>query len=188
MSGRAVAESSGCPISRSGNTYASVSPKFRLTWRRCAVPERSITLAATKRKGWRASERKETPRMARRHFQTGCLTKKGKAWVFRYREYQIQSDGTVRPVHKSISLGRVKWSEAVQTRDEFLRRHELHGNRPRAAMTLNDFWSQYFQPQIVQKKRLNTQKLYGHLYRNHISTHLGGLKLCDLGRYDIQAF
>jgi integrase len=152
------------------------------------VAERSVTLAATDRKGWRADERKEKSLMARRHFQTGCLTKKGKVWVFRYREYQIHTDGTIRPVHKSISLGRIKWSEAVCARDDFLRKHCLHGNRPRAAMTLNDFWSQYFQPQIVQKKRLNTQKLYTHLYRNHIGANLGSLKLCDLSRYDIQAF
>lgn len=126
--------------------------------------------------------------MARRHFQTGCLTKKGNVWVFRYREFHLQAEGTIRTVHKSISFGRVTRTEAVRAKDEFLRKHCLEGNRPKAAMTVDDFWTRYFQPQIVQKKRLNTQKLYGHLYRKHIGPYLGGRKLCDLCRYDIQEF
>ena len=152
------------------------------------MTEGTGTLAADRRRVERANEGKENSRMARRHFQTGCLTKKGKVWVFRYREFYLQADGTIRIVHKSISFGRVTRSEAVRGKDVFLRKHCIQGIRPKAAMTVEDFWTRYFQPQVLQKKRLNTQKLYGHLYDKHIGPWFGSRQLCDLLRYDVQEF
>lgn len=126
--------------------------------------------------------------MTRRHHQSGCLIKKGSVWVFRYREFHIQADSSIQSVHKSVSFGRVARSEAVRAKDEFLRKHGLDGNRPKAAMTVEDFWTRYFQQQILEKKRLATQKLYRNLYGKHIGPHFGGRQLSDLSRYDVQEF
>ncbi len=43
------------------------------------------TLAGDAGKGGRANEKENLP-MARRRYQNGCLFKRGKNWVLRYRE------------------------------------------------------------------------------------------------------
>jgi integrase len=126
--------------------------------------------------------------MARRHFQTGCLIKKRKSWIFRYYEYEKQADGRVERVYRSVSFGPIKRSEAIKLRDDITRKLGLRGNRPKAAMSVSEFWSQHFREQIVEKKRLNTRKLYGSLYSKHIEPHFGQEKLCDIGRFDVQEF
>ncbi len=126
--------------------------------------------------------------MARRHHQTGCLFKKGQNWVFRYREYQIGSDGTVNPVHRSVSFGAITRLEASRARDALQRRLALAGERPKAAMTLKEFWTGFFDPHIIQKKQPSTQELYAHLFRNHIDPHLGSTVLSEIGRFHIQEF
>jgi integrase len=127
--------------------------------------------------------------MARRHFQTGCLTKKGKSWVFRYREYQLQADGSQKAIRKSVAFGQVSWPEAVRLRDDFVRHHGLRERtRPKAGMTVKEFWTLHFEPHILQKKRRSTQKMYLSLYHKHIEGVFGSEKLCDIERYGIQEF
>ncbi len=77
---------------------------------------------------------------------------------------------------------------SAKARDEFLRRNALQGNRPKAALTLDEFWTLHFEPQIVRKKRVSTQKLNGHLFRKHIRDRFRDRKLCDITTYDIQQF
>ncbi len=137
--------------------------------------------------GQQANEGKDNL-MARHGRQAGCLTRKGKVWIFRYREERFKADRSTLTVHRSVSFGAVNRQEATRLRDDYIRRHGLAGNRPKAAMTLNEFWGLYFEPQIVSKKRPNTQKLYAHLFRNHLSPYFGTMKLSDITRYDVQAF
>jgi integrase len=126
--------------------------------------------------------------MARRHFQTGCLTKKGRSWVFRYREYQIGADGTVQSVHRSVSLGAIKRQEAIRASEDIQREQSLRGERPKAAMTLREFWENHFEPQIIRKKRTNTRKAYAVAFNKHIRPAFGEKKLCDITRFEVQQF
>ncbi len=148
-----------------------------------------VTLSADAGKAVRANGGKGRLPMARRHFQTGCLAKKGASWVFRYREYEIRADRTQVTVHKSVSFGPVSRSQAIELRDEVVRRRGLRERtRPKAGMTVDEFWTRHFEPHVVEKERTNTRKMHQGLYRRHVKIHFESKKLYDVGTYEIQEF
>src|SRR5690348_15175767 len=126
--------------------------------------------------------------MIRRRFQVGGLEKRGRTYRLRYRLDILGKDGALaRRERKSVGLGKVSKQEAIRLRDEFIRRHGVGMNRPKATMTLGEFWDLHFVPNIVTKKSHYTQMLYAALFRNHIQPGLGHTSICDITRGDIDA-
>src|SRR2546422_1109999 len=89
----------------------------------------------------RISEQPKEAIMIRRRFQVGGLEKRGRTYRLRYRLDILGKDGTLaHRERKSVGLGRVTKQEAIRLRDEFIRRHGVGMNRPKATMTLGEFW------------------------------------------------
>src|SRR2546422_1620094 len=101
----------------------------------------------------RISEQPKEAMMIRRRFQIGALEKRGRTYRLRYRVDIIGKDGTVaHRERKSVPFGKVTKQEAIRLRGEFIRRHGISKNRPKATMTLGEFWNLHFVPNIVRKK------------------------------------
>lgn len=127
--------------------------------------------------------------MARRRYQKGCLFKKGKHWVLRYREDVLNPDGTAGRVHRSIVLGALRTRrEAEKAADTYTRKINDGSHRPLATITLADFWESYFEPEILPTLKYSTCRLYQILSEKHLLPALGRQKLCDVGRIHIQRF
>jgi hypothetical protein len=94
-------------MSKWGNASASARATLRPIWRLCAVDENGGTLVPDRRRSGRVNEGKETP-LTRRRCQKGCLVRKGKNWVLRYREDILNPDGTVGHIHRSLVLGALR--------------------------------------------------------------------------------
>jgi len=145
-------------------------------------------MIATAGKSGRANERKEI-RMARRRYQQGCVFKRGKNWVLRYREDVLNPDGTVGRTHRSVSLGHFcSKHEVWRAAESYLRKTNDTSRRPRTTITLHDFWSIYFAPEILPTLKFSTQKLYHILATKHLLPALGCERLCDIARVQIQQF
>ena len=60
--------------------------------------------------------------MARRRYQNGCIFKRGKNWVLRYREDIRNHDGSIERIHRSVVLGVIaNKKEAKREADKRLR-------------------------------------------------------------------
>ena len=146
------------------------------------------TLVSDRRRSGRVNEGKEIP-LTRRRYQKGCLVKKGKNWVLRYREDMLNQDGTVGRIHRSLVLGALRTkAEAQRAADACLRRTNDVARQPQSTITLHDFWNAYFEPEILPTLKYSTQRLYQILAAKHLLPALGNHKLCELVRVHIQQF
>jgi len=127
--------------------------------------------------------------MARRRFQNGWVFKKGRNWVFRYREDIRRLDGTVFRKQRSVVLGRLRGKREAQT-EATKRLRAINGGaqRPQSSMTFSDFWNEYFDPEVIEKRKISTQQMYRYLAQKHLLPFLGTRPLCDLARGEIQDF
>jgi integrase len=141
-----------------------------------------------RRKSGRVNKGKEFS-LTRRRYQKGCLVKKGKNWVLRYREDILNTDGTIGRIHRSLVLGALRSKrEAQRAADACLRKINDGARQPQATITLTDFWDTYFEPEILPTLKYSTQKLNRILAAKHLLPTLGNHKLCDLSRMHIQQF
>src|SRR5438094_10327215 len=112
----------------------------------------------------RISKQLKEALMIRRRFQIGALEKGGRTYRLRYRVDIIGRDGTVGcRERKSVPFGKVTKQQAIRLRDEFIRRHGITMNRPKATMTLGEFWNLHFVPNSVTEKSHYSQRLYAQL-------------------------
>jgi integrase len=125
----------------------------------------------------------------RRRYQKGCLFKKGKNWVLRYREDTLNPDGNLGRVHRTVVLGSMRTvREARKAADVHLRKINDGSYRPQSTATLENFWESYFEPEILPTLKYSTRTLYRILTSKHILPSLGGQRLCDIARLHIQQF
>jgi len=149
----------------------------------------AVTLPDDAGKGGRASEGKDGIAMARRRYQNGCVFKRGRNWVLRYREDIRQTDGALTRVHRSIVLGPFGCKkEARQAAENHLCELNVGTARPQAAITFGDFWHRYFALEVLSKRKFATREVYGYLARAHLLPFFGGQRLCDITRFEVQAF
>jgi integrase len=125
--------------------------------------------------------------MARRRYQKGCLFKKGKNWVLRYREDVLNPDGSAGRVHRSVVLGSLRTRrEAERAADTYTRKINDGSHRPQATISLCDFWERYFEPEILPTLKYSTRTLYQILASKHILPALGQQRLCDIAHLHVQ--
>lgn len=126
--------------------------------------------------------------MNRRHRGEGSLLKRGRSWEYRYREYRIEDDGTEKPIHRSVSFGRLKARrEAEQARDDFLIKIGRL-DQPRAGMSLRTFWERYFVPEILPSYKSSTRSMFTSLFNHHLGPDLGSRKLYEISQFDVQHY
>jgi len=125
----------------------------------------------------------------RRRYQVGSLEKRNGVYRLRYRVDVIGASGRVeRRKRESITLGKISKRAARRKRDEFLAQHGI-GDAPKAEMAFTDFWHSHYWPNAVEEKRdSSTQKFYTSLFTNHIEPVFGQTALCDIKRFNIEAF
>jgi integrase len=127
--------------------------------------------------------------MARRRFQKGCLFKRGKNWVLRFREDVVNPDGSSGRVHRSVVLGAISGKkEAQRQADSQLLKLNSGTHRPQAVITLDEFWHRYFVPEMFPTLKFSTRKLYASLVNKHLLPYFGGHKLSDIQRVQVQHF
>ena len=127
--------------------------------------------------------------MARPRYQRGYLRKRGENWEVRFREDFIGSDGKLRRRHRSVVLGFLKTKKEAQRRAEAcLRSINQGGRRPQFDITVSDFWSSYFEPEILPNLKFSTRQLYGCLFRKHLLPYFGERKLHEIVRVEVQQF
>jgi integrase len=134
--------------------------------------------------GWRV-ERKVS--MARRRWQAGCIFKRSKNWILRYREDVLNPDGSIRRKHRSLVLGPLQTkSEAHRAAEAYLQPLNGNSRRPVAAISLTDFWQNHFARDILPTLKKNTRLLYTNLFSNHVQPMFGKVPICELTQPEIQ--
>src|SRR5690348_13916974 len=95
---------------------------------------------------------KET-RMARRRFQNGCVFKRGKVWVLRYREDVRNEDGSLGRVQQSVVLGDFNGKKEAKNQASAVL-HDLNSgpHRPQSTMAVSQFWQVYCVPELALRK------------------------------------
>jgi len=138
--------------------------------------------------GGRLNEGRET-RMTRHRFQNGWIIKKGKNFVLRYREDVRAADGTIKRVQRSVVLGALPGKRQAKTEAARILRDIYSGTwRPQSAMTFADFWNSYFDPEVIERRKLSTRQMYHYLGKKHLLPYFGKRPLCDLTRREVQDF
>ena len=113
--------------------------------------------------------------MARRRFQTGCLTKLGKRrkiWVIRWREDVLRDDGTVGRIQRAETIGTVaelpNRRDALAKMEERLREVNQGTAKPESTMTLDAFVESQWKVLALPNFKASTQ----HGYRTVLNTHV----------------
>jgi integrase len=142
-----------------------------------------------RRKGGRVNEREEIARMARRRYQKGCLFRRGKSWVLRYREDVRNPSGSLERIHRCVVLGLFEHKkDARRAADSYLLQFNNGTRRPQTTITFEDFWKEYFDKEVIPTRKLATQESYRNLARVHLLPFFGRQRLSDITRYDVQTF
>lgn len=113
--------------------------------------------------------------MARRRFQTGCLTKIGKRrkiWVIRWREDVLRDDGSVGRIQRAEMIGSVaelpNRRDALAKMGERLREVNQGTARPEATMTFETFVDSQWKVLALPNFKASTQ----HGYKTVLATHV----------------
>jgi integrase len=135
--------------------------------------------------GWRVGS--EAFPMARRRWQGGCIFKRSKNWILRYREDVLNPDGSIRRKHRSLVLGSLhSKTEARRAAEAYLQPLNGNSRRPVAAISLADFWQNHFARDILLTLKKNTRLLYTNLFSNRVRPILGKVPICELTQPEIQ--
>lgn len=130
--------------------------------------------------------------MARRNsYQKGCLFKRGRNWVARWREKVIEPDGSLGTRQPSVVLGRIaelSKSEAQNLLNAKLQPLNQGRQRPQTMLTLEEFVRDYWEPAVKPFIRETTLAAYQMLLRSHILPRFGKAKLTDISRADAHTF
>jgi integrase len=109
--------------------------------------------------------------------------------VLRYREDVLNPDGSPGRLHRSVVLGSFRTRrEAQRAADVELRTVNDGAHRPQMTITLADFWTTYFEPEILPTLKYSTRTLYRLLAKKHLLPALGHHPLRDLARLHVQQF
>lgn len=127
--------------------------------------------------------------VARPRYQKGYVRLRGQNWEVRFREDYLDGERRLRRRHRSVVLGSFRTKkEAQRAADAYLRPLNQGACRPRMDITLADFWSRYYQPEILPTLKVSTQKLYLSLFQVHLLPALGTRKLAEIQRLEVQRF
>ena len=134
------------------------------------------------------------PLMARHRYQDGCVFRRGtrrKVWVGRWREAKMGPGAGTQVVLRSKVLGPVSEIPTKGEARKLLQRQLEQpepASRNEAQMRFSDYVENYWQPAILPTYRLSTQGQCRFALKNHLLPTFGQRRLCDLTRFEIQAF
>lgn len=127
--------------------------------------------------------------VARPRFQRGYLRLRSGNWELRYRDDLFDAAGKLHRRHRSVVLGRFSHKkQALRAAEAFLRPLNQGTCRPQMDITLSDFWSRYFEPEVLPTLKFSTRRLYRCLARKHLLPWAGEWKLSNFTPVQIQQF
>jgi integrase len=112
----------------------------------------------------------------RRH-QRGYIFLKGGAWYVRYRETQIQDDGTIALVQRCRKLadnkGTYRSKKAVRIlADEFLAPFNNGTFTPESGMSVVEFWAGKYLPYVSDQKSASTKNGYEKMWSRYLKDRM----------------
>jgi hypothetical protein len=60
--------------------------------------------------------------------------------------------------------------------------------RPQSATSFEDFWNNYFDSEVIERRKISTRQMYRYLGKKHLLPYFGKRPLCDLSRGEVQDF
>jgi integrase len=136
---------------------------------------------------WNTGER-SLP-VARPRYQRGYVRLRGSNYELRFREDFISAEGKLYRQHRSIVLGAFRTKkEAKRVAEVYLRPLNQGTRQPQFDITLADFWSRYFEAEILPNLKFSTRQLYRSLAEKHLLPYFGGRKLHQVTRVEVQQF
>lgn len=127
--------------------------------------------------------------VARPRFQKGYLRLRGLNWELRFREDYLSRDGRLCRRHRSVVLGSFQSKkEARRAAERYLRPLNQGACCPRMDITLEDFWTLYYEPEILPTLKVSGRKTYTSLFNNHLRLYFGVRKLAEIQRVEVQRF
>jgi len=130
--------------------------------------------------------------MVRRNsYQKGCLFKRGRNWVARWREKVIQADGSPGVIQRGEVIGPVaalSKREAQNLLTAKLQPLNQGRQRPQTTLTLEQFVRDQWEPAVKPFIRETTLAAYQMLLRSHVLPRFGKAKLTDISRAELQTF
>jgi hypothetical protein len=131
--------------------------------------------------------------MPRRRFQRGRLIQRGKnpVWVGVFREDQVQQDGTVKRIQRSVVLGPVRSMSrrsALKAMQPYLDKiNSAVMIPPKSGLTLERF-VQEWRKTVAPNLRASTVRASESHLRAHILPKLGRLHLNEIDAKTVQSF
>jgi hypothetical protein len=124
---------------------------------------------------------------AKRQYGSGCLLKRGRSWVIRWRELEIAPDGTNRKVLRYETLGEVSRKQATETLNQRLSAARASKSAMRSRVTfraLADEWD----GSVLPMYKHSTQKHRRFIVKKYLLPQFGDSPVCDITRKMIQAY
>ena len=90
--------------------------------------------------------------MARRRFQRGCIVKREGIRLLRYREDVLGPEGKFQRRHRAVVLGRLEELSIREARglaEQILRPINAGCWLPQSMLTLRDFYTRHYEPDIL---------------------------------------
>lgn len=112
-----------------------------------------------------------------RQHQRGYIFLKGASWYLRYRQYELQPDGTAKLVQRCHKLadneGKYRSKKAVKTlADEFLGPHNNGMMTIDGSMSVAEFWEKQYLPYVTAEKRPSTVDGYRKMWSAHLKARM----------------
>jgi integrase len=131
--------------------------------------------------------------MARRRFQTGCLTKLGKRrkiWVIRWREDALDDNGVFCRVHRAETIGTVaelpNRRDALAKMEERLREVNQGSRKPESLMTFGAFVETQWKVLALPNFKASTQHGYKTVLNAHVLPAWRTWRIREIERVVIQ--
>lgn len=124
-----------------------------------------------------------------RRYQRGSIRKKNGNYVLRYREDCFTPNGKAERPQKTVILGPVSAfrgkNEARKAADRIMQGVNQAAPKPQASVTLGEFWTEHFKPNLVDKMKPNTRDMYQLLWKNHIAPVFEQERMRDISGFEI---
>ena len=124
---------------------------------------------------------------SKRQYGSGCLLKRGKGWVIRWREMEIAPDGTTRRALRYETLEPMSRREAGDVLAQRLVAAGSNKAPVRSRVAFRTFASEW-QAHVLPMYKHSTQKNHRHILEKHLLPRFGDKPIVEVTRQEIQAY
>src|SRR5215469_1166333 len=145
----------------------------------------SGTLAADTENCGQVTERSS---VARPRYQKGSAQAIGKnCWKIRWREDQVQADGTTCRIRRKETLRQMNKAQALAVLDLRLREADALHRRPEVTMPFRKFVETEWKPNAMLRVRKSSMRIYNYNLDEHVLPAFGDVPLRELNRTHVES-